>query len=123
MILKKILRGRIFAKVESRTFVFTHFPWRFLSTLTKYQSNKIGGHWTCFLVKYFEISLMSSRVFVLVKSESYKNMGYSCAVLATADCCVYTCRHPSSLFQEEKNHTHPICALLFVFFPIKCNVW
>ena len=61
---------------------------------------------------------MSSRVFVLIKSESYKNMGYSSALLATSGCCVYTCRRPSSLFQEETNYTHPICALLFVFFPL-----
>ena len=59
---------------------------------------KIGGHRTSFLVKYFEISQIPTRVFVLVKSESYKSMGYSCAVLTTAGCCVYTRRHPLSLF-------------------------
>ena len=59
---------------------------------------KIGGHPTSFLVKYFEISQIPTRVFVLVKSEFYKNMGYLCAVLTTAGCCVYTSRHPLSLF-------------------------
>ena len=59
---------------------------------------KIGGHPTSFLVKYFEISQIPTRVFVLVKSEFYKNMGYLCAVFTTAGCCVYTSRHPLSLF-------------------------
>ena len=59
---------------------------------------KIGGHPTSFLVKYFEISQIPTRVFVLVKSEFYKNMGYLCAVLTTAGCCMYTSRHPLSLF-------------------------
>lgn len=30
------------------------------------------------------------RGLVLVKSELYKNAGYSCAVLTTADCCANT---------------------------------
>ena len=89
---------------------------------------KIGGHQTSFLVKYFKISQIPTRVFLLVKSKSlsspeavvswsrgllqikpsgsgyenesksHKNVGYSCVVLATADCCVYTRRHPLSLF-------------------------
>ena len=32
-------------------------------------------------------------VFVLVKSELFKTASYSLAVLTTAVCCVYTCRH------------------------------
>ena len=55
-------------------------------------------HRTCFLVKYFEFLRTPTRVFVRVKSESYKIMGHSCTVLSSTDCCVYTCRHPSSLF-------------------------
>ena len=59
---------------------------------------KIRRHRTCFLVKYFEIPQTPTCVFVRVKSESYKIIGHSCAVLSSTDCCLYTCRHPSSLF-------------------------
>ena len=62
------------------------------------QYRKIGGHRTCFLVKYFEISQIPKCVLVVVKS---------CTVLTTADYCVYTYRHQSSqgvysLCREEK---------------------
>ena len=71
---------------------------------------KIGGHPTSFLVKYFEISQIPTRVFVLVKSEFYKNMGYLCAVLTTAGCCVYTSRHPLSLFTVIAEKIRITCA-------------
>ena len=81
---------------------------------------KIGGHRTSFLVKYFEISPIPTRVFVLVKSESYKNMGYSCAVLTTAGCCVYTRRHQLSLFTVIAEKIRIICVQFthcYQFFP------
>ena len=86
------------------------------------------GHRTSFLVNYFKISQIPTRVFLLVKSKSFsspepvvswsrgllqikpsgsgdenesksnKNMSYSCVVLTTAGCCVCTRRHSLSLF-------------------------
>ena len=85
---------------------------------------KIQRHRTCFLVKYFEISLTPTRVFVRVKSESYKIMGHLCAVLSSTECCVYTCRHPSSLFTvfAEKKKITRVQALP-LGFPVRFNVW
>ena len=81
----------------------------------------IQRHRTCFLVKYFEISLTPTRVFVRVKSESYKIMGHLCAVLSSTECCVYPCRHPSSLFtvfaEDKKNYTGP-----GITFRFSCSV-
>ena len=47
MILKKIMRSGCFGKVENMTFFLVEIP--FLKAI------KIGGHGTCFLLKYLEI--------------------------------------------------------------------
>ena len=85
---------------------------------------KIRRHRTCFLVKYFEIPQTPTCVFVRVKSESYKIIGHSCAVLSSTDCCLYTCRHPSSLFTvfAEKKKITRVQALP-LGFPVQFNVW
>ena len=74
-------------------------------------------HRTCFLVKYFEISQIPTRVFVLVKSESYKNMGYSCAVLTTAGCCVYKCRSLFTVIAEKTKITRVQFTHCYKVFP------
>lgn len=50
-----------------------------------------------FSCKTLRVFTNPMRVLMLVKSEFYKNVGYSCTVLTTPGCCVYTCQHPSSL--------------------------
>ena len=62
----------------------------------------------------------STRVFVLVKSEFYKNIGYSCAVLTTTDCAC-TLAGIQSLQRRKKLHTSNLRKLLG--FPVQYNVW
>ena len=62
----------------------------------------------------------STHVFVLVKSEFYKNIGYSCAVLTTTD-CVCTLVGIQSLQRRKKLDASNLRKLLG--FPVQYNSW
>ena len=49
---------------------------------------------------------------MLVKSDSYKSMGYSCVVLTTAGCCVYTRKLHASNFR---------IVITKIGFPVQCK--
>jgi len=101
--------------------VFSFFLWWFLSiTLTKFQSNKNRGSPDLFSCKILWDFTNSTHVFMLVKSEFFKNMGYSCAVLTTTDCAC-TLAGIQSLQRGKKLHASNLHKLLG--FPVQYNVW
>ena len=82
---KKKKKIRLLAKGDNRTFLFSR---NFLlqnffifSLAALFNSNKIlkqhikiGGHRTCFLVKYFEVSQIPTCVLVVLKSENLNSI-------------------------------------------------